>query len=72
MKLFLIVRNDEVDYDEYDSAVVIAETPERALEMLKREHGTSSYYCPWGKYNVTITEVIPEAEKILIESFYVG
>ena len=71
MKIFLIVRNDSYSYDEYDSAVVIAETTERALEMLKRKHGTSSY-CSWGKYDVTITEVVPDAEKILIESFNAG
>ncbi len=71
MKIFLIVRNDDWSYDEYDSAVVIAETTERALEILKAEHGTSKW-CPWGDYDVTITEVTPEAEKILIESFNAG
>ena len=71
MKIFLIVRNDKWTYDEYDSAVVIADAQERALEILKREYGTGSY-CPWGKYDVTITDVVPDDEKILIESFNAG
>jgi len=33
MKLWLIYRTDDVEYDEYDSAVVIAETEEQARSL---------------------------------------
>lgn len=32
MNLYLVSRNDRVDYDEYDSAVVAAATPLKAKE----------------------------------------
>ena len=35
MKLYLVHRNDSVDYDEYESAIVIAESQEDAIQMLK-------------------------------------
>ena len=31
MNTYLVERNDNWDYDEYDSAVVVAETPEEAI-----------------------------------------
>jgi len=33
MNLYLIKRTDEVDYDEYDAAVMRAPNPERAKEI---------------------------------------
>ena len=35
MKLYLVHRNDSVDYDEYESAIVIAESPEAVIDLLK-------------------------------------
>jgi len=33
MKLFLVYRNDSVDLDEYESAIVVAESPEDAINI---------------------------------------
>ena len=74
MKTYFIERNDPVGYDEYDSAIVVARTPEEALIALKTEHGEGKY-CTWGNYDVTITEVIPSSyvePKIIIESYNAG
>jgi hypothetical protein len=71
MKIYLIVRNDDWSYDDYDSAVVVAESPEQAVQFLKAEHGTDGL-CSWGKYDVTVTEIIPTTPKIIIESFNAG
>ena len=72
MKLFLIERNDQVDYDEYDSAVIVAETPEQALQILKDRHGTYDWSNGWRMYDVNITEIIPTVAGIVIESFNAG
>ena len=69
MKIYHVNRNDGVGYDEYDSAVVIAESPEQAIELLKKEH---TAWDLWGKYDVTITEVIADMPRIVIESFNAG
>ena len=37
MKLWLIYRTDDIDYDEYDSAVVIAETEEEARNLFPQD-----------------------------------
>lgn len=74
MKLYYIERNDGAGYDEYDSAVVVARTPEEALIALKTEHGEDEY-CTWRHYDVTIKEIVPssyEEPTIIIESFNAG
>jgi len=35
MKLYIVYRNGSVDLDEYESAIVVAESPEAVIEMLK-------------------------------------
>ena len=78
MKVFHIERNGGCGYDEYDSAVIVADTPEQALERLKEEHrdpNCNVWYHPWGDYDVTITEVDPSTytkPTIIIESFNAG
>lgn len=37
MKLYLIDRKDNVGWDEYDSAVVAAESPEQALSFITND-----------------------------------
>jgi len=37
MKLWLIYRTDDIDYDEYDSAVVMAETEEQARNLFPQD-----------------------------------
>ena len=38
MKLYLVHRNDSVDYDEYESAIVVDEYKEDAIKMLKTKN----------------------------------
>jgi hypothetical protein len=71
LKIFFIKRNDGVNYDEYDSAVVVAHTEEEVVNMLRSKHGTDPYGT-WRNYNVTVTEVIPDSPRIVIESFNAG
>ena len=71
MKIYLVSRNDDVGYDEYDSAVVVAETPEAAINMLKEKHGISSHYL-WKGFDVSVTEIIPSNEGVILESFNAG
>jgi len=75
MKLFLIYRNGNVDYDEYDSAIVIADSQEAVIEMLKTSleetHGEGKEEL-WGNFNVTIKEVSLEEPKIILKMLCVG
>jgi hypothetical protein len=71
LKIFFIKRYDGVDYDEYDSAVVVSCNEEDAVNLLKAEHG-DGLFCGWGNYNITITEVTADKPKIVIESFNAG
>ena len=75
MKLYLVHRNDSVDYDEYESAIVVAESPEDAIQMLKTSleemHGEGQE-AMWGNFDVTIKEVSLEEPKIILKMFCAG
>ena len=71
LKIFFIKRNDGVNYDEYDSAVVVARTEEEAKNMIQAVHGTGIWN-GWGSYDVSIKEVILDSPRIVIESFNAG
>lgn len=64
MKAYLITA-DECDYDEYDSCVIVAETPKRALEIAE-EQIFKAYQ------NLEIEELDLSEEKIIIDSFNAG
>ncbi|MCE5305767.1 MAG: hypothetical protein ABFD00_01615 [Chloroherpetonaceae bacterium] len=75
MNLYLVYRNDNVDYDEYESAIVVAESPEAVIEMLKEsleekfgEHQEEL----WGNFDVTIKEVDLNKPKILLQMLCAG
>jgi len=74
LKIFYVTRNDRYDYDEFDSAVVVAESPEKAIELLKLEnkYDPKELWQTWGHYNVTVEEVLPTEPKIVIQSFNAG
>jgi len=72
MKLFLVERDDEVWPDQYDSSVVIAETPESAVEMIKEKYDRFPYWSYWGNYEVTVTEIMLDEPKIILGSFRRG
>jgi inorganic pyrophosphatase/exopolyphosphatase len=70
MKLYLVHRNDSVDYDEYESAIVVAESQEDAIQMLKtsleEKYGEGQEWM-WGNFNVTVKEVDLNEQKIILQ-----
>ena len=75
MNLYLVYRNGNVDLDEYESAIVVAESPEAVIEMLKASleemHGEGQE-AMWGNFDVSVTEIVPDKPKIILESFNAG
>ena len=71
MNIYLIKRNDDVGYDEYDSAVVIAETPYLALVIAKSVYGTSQWN-GWKNWDVSVTLVDTSKAKLLLSSYNAG
>ena len=71
MKIYLIERTDEIDYDEYDSAVVCAKNEESAKRLGPTGEGDG-----WGNHPVTVT-LIGQAERdsgedVILSSFNAG
>ena len=71
MNIYLIKRNDAVGYDEYDSAVVIAETPDHALVIAKSIFGTSQWN-GWKNWDVSVTLVDTSKARLLLSSYNAG
>ena len=71
MDIYLIKRNDSVGWDEYDSAIVIAESPEQALTIAKSIYGTS-YWNGWKDWDVSVTLVDTSKARILLGSYNAG
>ncbi|MEN6623829.1 MAG: hypothetical protein ABFD50_20050 [Smithella sp.] len=71
MNIYLVERNDKIRYDEYDAAVVAAESPEQAIKLLKDKHGVDPTGT-WRYFDVTVTRVVPTKPKIILESFNAG
>ena len=75
MKLYLVYRNDSVDYDEYGSAIVAAESPEEAIELLKtslEEKYGEGKEAMWGNFDVTVKEVDLNEQKIILQMLCAG
>ena len=66
MKIFL-VWVDKYDYDDYDGVVVVAESKERALEIVNERN-----YFNENQGEVFITEVNTTMEHVVLESFNAG
>ena len=62
MKIYLVERTDKIDWDEYDSFVVVAESDENARKLVANENGN------WSR----VTEIIPDKERIVLGSFNAG
>ena len=45
MKIYLVTRTDDYDYDEYDSAVVIEKTPKKAMEFCEKYFNKGKMTC---------------------------
>ena len=72
MKLYLVSRDDEVWPDQCDSSVVIAETEEAAVEMIKEKYDRFPYWSYWGNYEVDVKEISLDEPKIILGSFRQG
>ena len=75
LKIFYIVRNDSVDYDEYESAIVVAESQEDAIQMLKaslEEKYREGKEEMWGNFDVTVKEVDLNEQKIILQMLCAG
>lgn len=75
MNLYLVYRNGSVDLDEYESAIVVAESPEAVIEMLKtslEEKYGAGQEAMWGNFDVTIKEVSLEEPKIILKMLCAG
>ena len=80
MKVYLVKRTDEVNYDEYDSCVVIAESVEQVEDIINRkvdyvydiENRIGQSY--WDMGNRTITEIDLSSNKhgIICSSYNAG
>ncbi|MEN6622185.1 MAG: hypothetical protein ABFD50_11615 [Smithella sp.] len=68
MRLFLVNRYDELYQDRRDSSVVVAESPDEAVELLKEAHGVFNDGL-WGNYDVSVDEIIPIEPEIILESW---
>ena len=70
MNLFVVYRNGSADLDEYDSAIVVAESQEAVIEMLKtsleEKYGEGQEWM-WGNFNVTVKEVDLNEQKIILQ-----
>jgi hypothetical protein len=73
MKIYLVKRScddDQVPYDQYSGAVVVAISPEHALELLHEKHFWQTD--PWGNWDVTISEVDSKTPGIVLEDYKAG
>ena len=64
-----------VDLDEYESAIVVAESKEDAIKMLKTSleetHGEGKEEM-WGNFDVTVKEVDLNEQKIILQMLCAG
>jgi hypothetical protein len=72
MKLFLVSRNDYVYRGQYDAVVVIAESPEAAIKLLKETYAKYPQWKYLGNYDVTITEITLDEPQIVLESICIA
>ena len=74
LKIFYIVRNDGVGYDEYDSAVVVAASPEDAINLIKETYSVGAWqrWHVWGDFDLSAKEIDLNEREIILESFRAG
>ena len=70
MKLYLVSRTDKVDYDEYDSWVVSANTENEAIQVVLNDtYNCKQYYAD----KMEVEEITNTTEsKIILGSFNAG
>jgi hypothetical protein len=70
MKLFLIYP-DRYEYDCYDGVVIVADSPERALEIAKTGDAGHSYFREF-QGEIHVNEVDLCKEGVILESYNAG
>jgi hypothetical protein len=71
MPIYLVERNDNIRYDEFDSMVVIARDELHAIELVKEEDWTTTEPESWDE--ATVTEVSEEdGFGVVLSSFNAG
>ena len=70
MKLYSVYRNDNVALYAYESAIVYAESPEAAVELIKAKHG--KVWSHWGNFDVTVEEIPLDRPKIIVQAYRVS
>jgi hypothetical protein len=69
MKIFLVTRNDEFDCDQHDAAVVAAESPVDAINLIKETYsrGDWQYWNVWGDFDLSAKEITLNEREIILE-----
>ena len=73
MKAYLLARTERIGYDEYDSFVVVAESPEAARQLVADskmvgDEGADTWLAPV----VEVTEIPLDKAAIILGSFNAG
>ncbi len=75
MKLYSVYRNDNVALYAYESAIVYAESPEAAVELLKDyvdKNVLAHNDEVWGNFDVTVEEIPLDRPKIIVQAYRVS
>lgn len=75
MKLYSVYRNDNVALYAYESAIVYAESPEAAVELLKDyvdKNVLAHNDEVWGNFDVTVEEIPLDRPKIIVQDYRVS
>ena len=75
MKLYSVYRNDNVALYAYESAIVYAESPEAAVELLKDyvdKNVLAHNDEVWGNFEVTVEEIPLDRPKIIVQAYRVS
>lgn len=71
-KVFLVVRTDSVGYDEFDSAVFIADNEEEVVNMIDTRKKYAYGYYDYGERKIIKVDLENETNRELINSFNAG
>ena len=75
MKLYSVYRNDNVALYAYESAIVYAESPEAAVELLKDyvdKNVLAHNDEVWGNFDVTVEEIPLDRPNIIVQAYRVS
>jgi hypothetical protein len=67
LNFYFVEREDGADWDEYDSAVVVAYSSKDAIAVIKEKWDWG-----WGAYQVKVRKINPTTRSVIIGSFNAG